>query len=173
MYENFLVSWDGLNEGRYWTLITSVFSHNYFFHLFINLFAFYGFGLVVENTLGTRRFVTFYLASGVVASLAHSYVSYYLLDQPGLPALGASGAVAAVILFFSLRFPEEKILLLGIIPLPAIFAALVFVGLDIWGLVAQTQGGDLPIGHGAHLGGAFYGLGYFLYDRQLRKKAKY
>lgn len=165
MYLNFLVSWHGVLEGRLWTLVTSVFSHNYLFHLFINMFAFYGFGMAVESELGTRRFIFFYLASGVTASLGHCLVSNYLLHQPALPALGASGAVAAVILYFSLRFPRERILLLGLIPLPAISAAFLFIGLDVWGLIAQTQGGQLPIGHGAHLGGAFFGLCYFLKNR--------
>jgi membrane associated rhomboid family serine protease len=44
--------------------------------------------------------------------------------------------------------------------------ALAFIGLDVWGLIAQAEGGGLPIGHGAHLGGAFTGiLYYFLFLR--------
>lgn len=161
MVDNFLVSYEGVLEGRIWTLITSVFSHNMFFHIFLNMYAFFGFGTILENELGSARFLRFYLAAGIFASLAHCLVSAFLMNDPGLPALGASGAVSGTILLFSLLNPKERILLLGIIPLPALFAALVFVGLDIWGLVSQTQGGSLPIGHGAHLGGAFYGLLYY------------
>ena len=161
MYDNFLVSWTGVLEGRYWTLLTSVFSHNLLFHIFLNMYAFFGFGTVLENEIGSLRFLRFYLSAGIIASIAHSLVSAYLMGQPDLPALGASGAVSGTILLFSLLNPKEKILLLGIIPLPVLFAALVFVGLDIWGLISQTQGGDLPIGHGAHLGGALYGLVYY------------
>lgn len=161
MVENFLVSYVGVMDGKFWTLLTSVFSHNMFFHIFINMYAFFGFGTILENEIGPARFLRFYLASGIFASLAHCLVSAYLMHDPGLPALGASGAVSGTILLFSLLNPKERILLLGIIPLPALFAALVFVGLDIWGLVSQTQGGTLPIGHGAHLGGALYGLVYF------------
>lgn len=170
MYLNFLVSWDAMLEGRYWTLLTSEFSHNYFFHLLINMFAFYGFGLAVESFLGSKKFIIFYIMAAITASLGHALVSYLLLDQPALPALGASGAVAGVILLFSLVYPKEKILLLGFIPLPAISAALLFVGLDLWGLFAQTQGGSLPIGHGAHLGGALYGLCYFLFLKLSRSQ---
>lgn len=161
MFQNFLVSYDGVMEGKIWTLITSVFSHNMFFHIFLNMYAFFGFGTILENELGAARFLRFYLAAGIFASLAHCLVSAFLMNDPALPALGASGAVSGTILLFSLLNPKERILLLGIIPLPALFAALVFVGLDIWGLVSQTQGGSLPIGHGAHLGGAFYGLIYY------------
>ncbi len=83
-----------------------------------------------------------------------------------MSALGASGAVAGLVLVFSLLFPKEKLLLFGIIPLPALFGALAFIALDLWGLFAQAGGGGLPIGHGAHLGGAFTGiLFYFLYVR--------
>ena len=63
--------------------------------------------------------------------------------------------------YFSFLFPKEKLLLLGLIPMPAYVGAILFVGLDIWGLVAQTQGSSLPIGYGAHLGGAFFGVFYY------------
>ena len=161
MYENFLVSWNGVVSGRVWQLITSVFSHNMFFHILVNMYAFYGFGMILENVLGKKRFLSFYLIAGVVSSLAHCIVSYFLMNEPGLPALGASGAVSGTIMLFSLMFPKEKILLFGLIPLPAMAAALMFVGLDVWGLIAQTNGGTLPIGHGAHLGGSLFGVVYY------------
>ncbi len=89
-------------------------------------------------------------------------VSAFILGEPDLQALGASGAISGVILLFSMIFPKEKIFLFGILPLPALFCALIFIGLDIWGLVSQAGGGGLPIGHGAHLGGAAFGLLYYL-----------
>ncbi len=163
MIHNFLVSWTGLLEGRYWTLLTSVFSHNMFFHIFINMYAFLGFGAVVENVLGPLRFLSFYLWAGFFASLGHCLVSTYLMGEPTLPALGASGAISGVIILFSLLFPKEKILLLGIIPIPALFASVVIIGFDLIGLIEQTRGGRLPIGHGAHLSGAMYGVIYYLF----------
>jgi membrane associated rhomboid family serine protease len=164
MINNFLVSWTGVVEGRFWTLITSVFSHNMFFHIFINMYAFFGFGAVLENVLGSKRFLRFYLAAGMFASSSHVFVSAFLIQDPSLAALGASGAVSGVILLFSLMFPQERILLLGFIPIPALFASIVIVGLDVWGLIEQTRGGALPIGHGAHLGGAVYGFIYYYFS---------
>lgn len=161
MFENFLVSWVHVEDGRVWTLITSVFSHNAFLHIFLNMYALYGFGSALESIIGPKSYLRFYLMAGIIASLSHCLVSAYLLGDPGLPALGASGAVSGVILVFSLLFPSEKILLLGLIPLPAIWGAILLVGLDVWGLVSQTHGSGLPIGHGAHLGGAFTGLIYY------------
>lgn len=164
MMDTFLVSWNSLIQGRLWTLITSVFSHSMLFHLIINMYVFFGFGAMLENHLGSTRFLHFYLMAGVAGSLAHSFVSAVLLEKPELLALGASGAVSGVIMLFSFLFPHEKLLLFGLIPIPALGGALLFVGLDLWGLMAQTQGGTLPIGHGAHLGGALFGfLYYFLY----------
>lgn len=169
MIENFLVSWTAITEGRIWTLVTSVFSHNLFLHILINMYAFYGFGSVLEIVLGVRAFVLFYLLAGIAGSLGHSLVCALLLDQPDLPALGASGAISGVILVFSLMFPKQKILLFGLIPLPAIWGAVLLVGLDLWGLIAQTQGSTLPIGYGAHLGGAATGVVYFFTFLSKRK----
>jgi membrane associated rhomboid family serine protease len=161
MTRNFLVSWTALLEGRYWTLLTSVFSHNMFWHILINMFVLRSFGSVIESILGVRRFLTFYLFAGIFSSLCHCLVSLLILHQPDVSALGASGAISGLVLVFSLMFPKEKILILGIIPVPALIGAIAFVGLDIWGLVAQAGGGGLPIGHGAHLGGALAGFIYF------------
>jgi membrane associated rhomboid family serine protease len=162
MIENFLVSWDAVAAGRWWTLLTSEFSHLYFLHFFVNMYVLASFGPIVEYAIGSPRFLVFYLIAAIAASAAHAGVSAYVLAQPGIPALGASGAIAGVILLFSFIFPRARILLLGIIPMPAIVGVLLFVGLDVAGLVWQIEGGGLPIGHGAHLGGAATGALYYL-----------
>lgn len=162
LIDNFLVSWTALAEGRYWVLVTSVFSHNLLWHLFLNMYVLSGFGPIMERALGTFRYLRFYFVAGIVGSLCHALVSAFILGDPDLPAHGASGAISGIILLFSFLFPREKLLILGIIPMPALFGALLFVGLDIWGLIAQAEGGGLPIGHGAHLGGALTGLIYYL-----------
>lgn len=161
MFRNFLVSWEGLTQGRVWILLTAVFSHNSFFHLFFNMYVLYNFGSILERTLGTKKFIKFYLSAGILSSLAHTLVSTFLLDKPELPALGASGAISGLILVFSLLYPRQILLLFGLIPVRALFGALIFVGLDLWGLLIQAEGGGLPIGHGAHLGGALYGIYYY------------
>lgn len=161
MVQNFLISWQALQEGRFWTLLTSAFSHNMFWHFFMNMYVLASFGPIMERTLGRSRFLIFYLTAGVLSSLCHGLVSAFILHEPNLPALGASGAISGVILLFSLLYPRQTILIFGLIPIPAVGGALLFVGLDIWGLIAQAEGGGLPIGHGAHLGGAFTGIMYY------------
>ena len=158
MERNFLVSWQALAEGRWWTLLSSVFSHNMFFHFLINMLVLNNFGILLEMVLGRAFLLRFYLIAGVVSSFTHAVVSAGLMGAPELPALGASGAISGLVLIFCLMFPREKILILGLIPIPALWGAIVFVGLDLWGLIAQASGGGLPIGHGAHLGGAFTGV---------------
>lgn len=167
MLNNFTVSWTLLMEGRYWTLLTSVFSHNIWFHIFINMIVLRSFGSIVVAVLGVWNFIAFYLGAGIIASFSHAFVSAFIVGNPDIPAVGASGAIAGLVMVFSLLFPREKIVLFFVIPLPAMVGAIAFIALDIWGLVAQAGGGGLPIGHGAHLGGAFAGiLYYFLFLRR-------
>jgi membrane associated rhomboid family serine protease len=171
MAENFLVSWVHLSYGLYWTLLTSVFSHNMPLHIFINMYVLYNFGTLMEYVLGPLRFAIFYIVAGIISSFTHALTSMFILHNPQLPALGASGSIAGVVLLFSLMFPKEKILLFGIIPMPALVGALAFIGIDLWGLIAQAEGGGLPIGHGAHLGGSFTGvLFYVLFIRPKIKR---
>lgn len=171
MTENLLVSWSLLGEGRVWVLLTSVFSHNLLLHLLVNMVVLTSFGTPMEQIMGSGRFLRFFLLAGVAASIAHAATSRFLLDQPDLRALGASGALAGVLMLFSFSFPKAKVLLFFIIPLPAIVAALAFVAIDIWGLIAQIGGGTLPIGHGAHLGGGAFGLAYYLMaGRDVKKR---
>lgn len=163
MARNFLVSGVALREGRWWTLVTSVFSHFALLHIFLNMYVLRSFGAVMEQSLGRARFLRFYLGAGIVASLCHCLVSAYLLGQPGLPALGASGAISGVVLLFALVYPRQRLLFFGLLPAPAIWGALLFVGMDAWGLLQQVRGsGGMPIGYGAHLGGALAGLAYYL-----------
>jgi membrane associated rhomboid family serine protease len=161
MAEHFLISWRHLAAGRVWTVLTAVFSHNMLFHLLINLIVLTSFGGPLERVMGSQRFLAFYLAAGIAGSLAHAILSRFLMGMPGQAALGASSALAGVLVLFSLLFPKAKVLLFFVIPVPAILAAAAFIGIDVWGLIAQIEGGGLPIGHGAHLGGGLVGVVYY------------
>jgi membrane associated rhomboid family serine protease len=154
---NFMVSTNRLQHGLWWTLLTAAFSHQELWHFLLNMVVLWSFGSVLERLLGARLFTAFYLLSAVVSSASHCLVSSFLLDDDRIAALGASGAVSAVLIAFALAFPRHKILLFGIVPIPALVGAALFVAIDLWGLFAQTRGAALPIGHGAHLGGAVCG----------------
>lgn len=161
---NFLVSTHRLAQGMWWTLLTAAFSHMELWHIALNMIVLWSFGSVLERLLGVRVFVSFYLIAAVFSSASHCLLSSLVLGDDRISALGASGALSAVLLAFALLFPRHKILVFAVIPIPALAGALFFVALDVWGLVAQGRGGGLPIGHGAHLGGALCGaLFYYLY----------
>ena len=162
-FENFLISTAHLKEGFVWTLVTSAFSHIEIWHFLLNMVVLHSFGGLLERFLGPQRFLRFYLTAAVVSSLSHCLVSSWLMGDGTIPALGASGALAGLLLVFALLFPKQRILVFGILPVPALLGAIAFIGLDIWGLVAQSRGGGLPIGHGAHLGGAFAGIVYYFW----------
>ncbi|UCF66942.1 MAG: rhomboid family intramembrane serine protease [Acidobacteriota bacterium] len=168
---HFLVSSTRIEHGLVWTLVTAAFSHYMLVHLLINMVVLVSFASPLERLLGARKFVGFYLLAAIVSSASHCAVSTLLLGDSDVSALGASGAVAGVLLAFALLYPHHRILLFGIIPLPALLGALAFVALDLWGLIAQGRGGGLPIGHGAHLGGALTGaLFYAFYLRPRRRR---
>lgn len=162
MMANFLVSFESVINGRFWTLFTSVFSHATFFHLLFNMMALTSFSRIMINVLGSFHYSVFYMLAGVAGSVVHVLTSTFLMGDPYMKALGASGAVSGIILLFSLLFPKEKLLIMGIIPIRALWGAVFLMALDVWGLITQTRGGGLPIGHGAHLGGAMIGILYFL-----------
>ncbi len=170
--ENFLISTWHLVHGRVWALLTAAFSHNELWHLLLNMVVLMSFGQVLERLWGRRLFAGFYLTAAVVSSASHCLTSL-IIGRGAVPALGASGALSGLLLAFALLFPHHRILVFGLVPLPALAGALAFVGLDIWGLVAQGRGGGLPIGHGAHLGGAACGLlfwAFYLRPRLQRRR---
>ncbi len=158
MVANFLISTNHLLHGYVWTLLTAAFSHIDLWHVALNMIVLWSFGSVLERLCGVRTFVVFYLVAALVASVSHCFVSSVLLGDPAINALGASGAVSGLLLAFALLFPKHRILIFGIIPIPALIGALAFVAIDLWGLFAQSQGGGVGIGHGAHLGGALCGF---------------
>ena len=115
MVKHFMVSWSHLEAGLYHVLLTAAFSHNLDLHLFVNMLVLVSFGSMLERILGRGPFLRFYLFAGVVSSLSHSFVSHYMLGQDSQLALGASGAIAGLVLLFSLMFPRERILVFGLI----------------------------------------------------------
>jgi membrane associated rhomboid family serine protease len=158
---NFLVSTHRLDQGMWWTLLTSAFSHMDLWHLALNMVVLWSFGSILERLWGLRVFITFYLVAAVFSSASHCLVSSLIIGDDRISALGASGAVSGLLLAFALLFPRHRILVFGMIPVPALAGALFFVAMDVWGLVAQGRGIGLPIGHGAHLGGALCGAVFY------------
>ncbi|MEO6597360.1 MAG: rhomboid family intramembrane serine protease [Planctomycetota bacterium] len=168
MAENFLVSTLHLEHGRVWTLLTAAYSHLELWHIALNMFVLWSFGLVLEQLWRPRVFVGFYLIASVVGSACHCLATSYLLGDDAKAALGASGAVSGLLMAYALHFPRRKILLFGVVPVPALIGVVALVGIDVWGLIEQSRGGGVSIGHGAHLGGALSGALMWLFFLRTR-----
>ncbi len=132
-----------------WQIITYQFLHGGFFHLFFNMFALWMFGTELENMWGAKKFLTFYLLSGIGAAIVQLFVA-----DPGTPTVGASGSVYGILLAFGLSFPNRPIFMFPFfIPIPAKYFVIIFAGIEmISGLMGSTG-----IAHFAHLGGAATG----------------
>ncbi len=156
---------------------TYMFMHANFEHLFFNMFALWMFGCVVENVLGAKRFLFFYLSCGVGAGIIQEvaqFVSFYFLASGhgyGLGDLmiakqvfsqylslfttvGASGAIYAILLAFGMLFPNERIFIFPLpIPIKAKWFVCFYIALELFFALATTND---SVAHFAHLGGMFF-----------------
>jgi membrane associated rhomboid family serine protease len=136
--------------ARPWTIVTYMFVHASFWHILFNMLAFYWFGPRVEERLGGRSFITLYFLSGIAGGL----LSFF---TPGVPIVGASGAIMGVMVAYARYWPRQRFYFYGLIPVEAWLLALIYVLIDVsgaWGI------GGAGIAHYAHLGGAAVGFLY-------------
>jgi membrane associated rhomboid family serine protease len=134
-----------------WTLWTSALSHANVIHLAANLLTLWTFGIDLERSKGSRATAQVLFAGAGLASVAHLLAGW--AAGTNVPALGASGAVMALILAQARLQPDRQVIFL-VLPLPIRVAAGAAVALDIVGLWHQSTS---PVAHAAHLGGALAG----------------
>ncbi|MCW9707165.1 rhomboid family intramembrane serine protease [Fodinibius salsisoli] len=134
-----------------WQLVSYMFLHAGFSHIFFNLFALWMFGQAIENYWGTRRFTVYYFLTGIGAALLHM-----LIGAGGAPTLGASGAVYGILLAFGMMFPERPIMLL-FPPIP-IKAKYFVAGFGVIELISGLSRANSGVAHFAHLGGMLVGF---------------
>jgi len=160
-------------QGQYvWTLLTSMFMHGGLGHLFVNMISLVFVGGFVERLIGSKRFLIFYIGSGLFAGLFHSVITYFLgsseintlgirlIGNPEQFSVGASGAIFALVGLLVLVIPNLKVYAMFIpIPIKMKYAGPGFL-IIFWLLSYYFK---LPIGNVAHLGGLLVGLGYGAY----------
>lgn len=138
-----------------WVLLTSIFLHEGFWHLLWNMLFLYWFGRIVGDLIGNHRVLPIYLLGGIFAGLVFILTAGMLpFGQHGeVYALGASGAVMALVVASGMIAPDYGIhlILIGEVRLKYVVAVLVV--LDLISLANTSNTG----GHFAHLGGAFFG----------------
>ncbi|CDO74035.1 hypothetical protein BN946_scf185043.g85 [Trametes cinnabarina] len=163
MRNNFISSSDNLKAGRWWTLVTSCFSHEDSMHILFNGFTFYFMAPAVLSILGNVGFLGLYLGSGIVSSLAGiAWRNYDKAHSQPAGSHGASGSIYAVISFFACLAPTTTFLLFGIVPMPAwAFVTGIFL-YDGYSALNHMRARTDTAGH---IGGLLSGIGFYIAKR--------
>jgi len=140
-----------------WMLVTNMFIHADFWHLFTNMFfGLFMFGSYLERIIGERKFMKVYFAGGLAGGLAYMGMSFIFgIPQPHIPAIGASGAVFGVIGALVMLRPNMVIYFNLFFPMKLWIFATIYV---LYSLIALPGNFDAGVAHAAHLGGLFIGL---------------
>lgn len=148
---------------QYYRFITAGFIHADFFHLFFNMYALFLFGGIVENKLidlfginGIWIYLLLYI-SALVMSSTFSYYKYK--ENPHYNALGASGAVSAVLFASIIIYPSMKLM---IMPIPIPISSYILGPLYLTYSYYMGRNGKDNIGHDAHFFGAIWGIIFIL-----------
>jgi membrane associated rhomboid family serine protease len=159
----------------YPTLLTSGFVHADLMHLLFNLFTFYAFAPSMERTIGTPQFLVLYfcglLISGVGTVFKHR-------NDPNYAALGASGAILALLFASIVYFPQQRLFILPIpLPIPAPLFALGYLAFSYYSSGRSTAERNATgrtsdrINHDAHILGALTGLAFVLLTNPVQFRA--
>jgi membrane associated rhomboid family serine protease len=146
----------------YLTLITSMFMHGGFAHIAGNMLYLWIFGDNIENALGHKRYLFFYLLCGVIASLSHVFATKLLGQNLLVPSLGASGAISGVLGAYILLFPRRRVTMFFIrfiTHVSALWAIGIWIVFQIVSGLGMLGGSDTGgVAYAAHIGGFLAGL---------------
>ncbi len=148
-----LVPYDVVHHLFLWQAVTYMFLHGGLFHILFNLLALWMFGTELESLWGTRKFLRFYLITGIGAAIMTTLVA----PNSYTVTIGASGAIYGLLAAYGLLFPDRVILLYFVLPIKAKYLVLILGLITFWSSVSASGGG---IAHVAHLGGMIFGWLY-------------
>lgn len=148
-----------------WQLITYMFMHGSFTHIFFNMFALWMFGLELENLWGSKKFLFYYTICGLGAGLANLFIAPFF--SPAAPTVGASGSVYGILVAFGYLFPDRYIYIYFLLPIKAKYLVIMYMALEVFSVASSSNTG---IAHVAHLGGAVVGLVYLISTNQRKMK---
>ena len=165
---------------RWWQVLTHMFMHGGFWHIFFNMYTLFIFGSALENAIGSKKFLVFYFLTGLGAVALHTGVEYlqalsYASAQNTAalqmlyrtPVLGASGAIYGVLIGYAMMYPDSVLtLIFPPVSLKAKWFVLIFAGIE---LVTGVTGTGEGIAHFAHLGGMLIGWLVMLYWKKSHK----
>lgn len=150
---------------RYWTLITSNYTHMTFLHLGGNLMAYFFTASLLAQTpgFGPSRMIILTVCSGLAGSVAYLADRYWKFMKTGDDrkyGLGFSGCVTGVSAAAACIYPKTQFQLFMIIPMPL---WLLVTGGIVYDGYSMYKGGNTGIGHGGHVGGFAFGILYYLF----------
>lgn len=180
MVANFAMFYPASPFFRVWQIITHMFMHGGFWHIFFNMYSLIMFGMILERSLGSKRFLIFYFVTGLGAVALHTGVEWleaqiYLSSESVrayhdllvTPTLGASGAIYGVLLGYAMIYPESRLtLVFPPVTLTARWMVIIFAGIELLTGITGTADG---VAHFAHLGGMLFG---WLLIRMWRRQGK-
>jgi membrane associated rhomboid family serine protease len=142
-----------------WTIVTSIFLHGSFEHLFYNMFALGLFGSVLERIIGGKKFLILFFVSGVIAGMGS--VLFYTAS------IGASGAIFGIIGTLGILRPGMRVYMGYGVPMPMAIAVVLWAIGDLVGLFAPSE-----VANAAHLFGLAFGLILGFYLRKQYKETQ-
>ena len=180
MVANFAMFYPASPFFKPWQILTHMFMHGGFWHIFFNMYSLLMFGSILERSLGPKKFLIFYFVTGLGAAALHTGVvwmqarvfiangavnAYQALLMT--PTLGASGAIYGVLIGFAMLYPQAQLMLIfPPIPVKAKWLAVIFAVIELFSGINGIQDG---VAHFAHLGGMLFG---WLLIRWWRKHGK-
>ena len=154
IFQNFaLIPPDIIYRFKVWQLVTYMFLHADFWHIFFNMFILWMFGSELEREWSTKEFVKYYLITGIGAGVFNLLLS-------SAPTIGASGAVYGVMLAYALRFPDRMVYIYFLFPVKVKYMMAFLVLVSFFSTFGSSGDG---IAHAAHLGGIIIGFIYLKY----------
>lgn len=190
MYETFSLFYPTSPFFKPWQIITHMFMHGGFWHIFFNMYTLWIFGSVLERIWGWKKFLVFYFVTGLGAALLHTGVQFIeaqvymsqiadgsLAAQTALhqlkltPTVGASGAIYGVLIGFAMLYPDAMLtLIFPPVSLKAKWFVIIFAVIELFTGVFGIGGG---IAHFAHLGGMLFGWMLIMYWKKKGKMYHY
>lgn len=180
MVANFAMFYPASPFFKPWQILTHMFMHGGFWHIFFNMYSLLMFGSILERSLGPKKYLIFYFVTGLGAVALHTGVEWLqarVFIANGIaqayqqllmtPTLGASGAIYGVLIGFAMLYPQARLtLIFPPIPMTAKWLVIIFAAIELFSGINGIQDG---VAHFAHLGGMLFG---WLLIRWWRKHGK-
>lgn len=141
---------DLLKPWLWWRFLTYGFCHASIGHIFGNMLGLFFLGPPIEQRYGRKEFLRLYLAMVVFGGFVWAVARLAMGMPPTVPVVGASAAVVGVVILFALNYPNQTILFMFFIPMPAWLLGVLIVASDLWGSFEQAS----QVAFQAHLAGA-------------------